>query len=102
MARFEDTPGLFGWGAGGGTNREIVCDWCKETYPDTGENGDSTGYLQFGDLQIAECCFEKVENAVLGEMRQILPWFIRILESKDKTTKEFKKLTSQIQETLKK
>ena len=32
MARFEDTPELFGGGAGTGTTGNIICEWCGTNY----------------------------------------------------------------------
>lgn len=88
MARFEDTPGLFGVGVGGGTYGDVTCDWCGTEYTGReGKDGEATGdeaisITYFGDLQIASCCFEKVEEAVLSHIDVIVPWFTRILRKK--------------------
>lgn len=85
MARFEDTPDLFGVGVGAGTYANINCDWCRtkysgrETADGEATSDESITWTDFGDLQICDCCFEKVENAVLERMDAIVPWFIRIL-----------------------
>lgn len=67
MSRFENSPGLFGRGVGSATSGNTYCQWCGiehknreyksgEPYPDN----DSIGLADFGDLQVLDCCFEKV------------------------------------------
>lgn len=88
MARFEDTPGLFGIGVGGATYGNITCEWCGTDYAgrqdkrSEGFSDEAIGNTHFGDLQVCDCCFEKVEAAVLSRMGDIIPWFIRILKAR--------------------
>lgn len=91
--RFEDTPDLFGLGIGSGTVGAIECEWCGNVYNEDNESGDgdvidstidSVGFTNFGNKQICDCCFEKVENAVLARMDDILTWFRRIQDVRKK------------------
>lgn len=80
--RFEDAPGLFGCGIGVGTTQEVTCGICKTTYPDTGENGDTVTWTEFAGLEVAECCFEKIEVEIWRLRDDVLPWIRRILEKR--------------------
>ena len=89
--RFDESPGLFGCGLGYGTSAEIKCDWCGTIYNEGANNdnedeipGEDVTHTTFGGKTICECCFEHVEDAVLNEMGFVLPWFRRIVESKQK------------------
>jgi len=82
MARFEDSPGLFGGGNGFGTTGKITCGWCGTKYPEGDSDDEITHFADFGDLKILECCFEKVEKAILAHISDIIPWFIRILRAR--------------------
>lgn len=80
MARFEDTPDLFGRGVGSKTNDGVTCDVCgrkHRSFPDE----DGVGWTTFGPITVAECCFENIESAVLSRMNDIIPWYIRLLKS---------------------
>lgn len=99
MPRFENTPGLFGNEESSATILETTCGWCQKTHP---YNEEFTERVMFGDLEIAECCFEKVENAVLKEMPQILAWFIRILKARKLSTEKYEGLISEVKGALKK
>lgn len=85
MGRFEDSPELFGGGVGVSTGFEIHCDWCGVTHnEDTDEEdmsteGDSVRHTDFAGKQICDCCFEGIEREILRRMRDILPWYERIL-----------------------
>lgn len=88
MARFEDSPELFGAGVGSSTCGNITCQWCGTDYSgredadgEASMSNDSIGFTRFGDFQICDCCFEQVEDAVLSRIHDIIPWFIRILQS---------------------
>ncbi|KKM93076.1 hypothetical protein LCGC14_1212120 [marine sediment metagenome] len=66
MDRFEDTPGLFGSGAGIGTSANVSCDWCGAKYEgreredgEPLEDNVSIGLANFGGLEICDCCFER-------------------------------------------
>lgn len=75
--RFEDTPGLFGYGAGTSTSRPITCDLCGKFYPGDPTDQDSVRFCMFADRQVAECCFDRIEREVLHRMPDILPWYAR-------------------------
>lgn len=88
MARFEDTPGLFGVGIGVSTLGDVRCEWCgKETTGRSNVQGEATQHVEtiavahFGDKQICDCCFENVEGAVLDHIGKIVPWYLRILKA---------------------
>ena len=92
MARFEDSPNLFGYGVGSSTSGEVICEVCKKVYnkgigvdddgDDDWDEGESILNVEFAGLQVCECCFGKIENEVLHRMPDILKWYKRILASK--------------------
>lgn len=88
MERFEDSPDLFGRGMGSGTCGELQCDWCGKVHnKGCGNNNLSdvtVKFTYFGELQICEDCFGEVEQAVLSRMKDILPWYKRILDLRRK------------------
>ena len=87
MSRFENTPELFGSGLGASTSGGITYDWCGVEYP---EGDESIGHTSFGGKQICDCCFETIETAVLKRMEDIIPWYIRILNEKEKGIRQRK------------
>lgn len=101
MARFEETMDLFGRGVGNGTLGNIACDWCGTEYPDRAYPlSDATPFTKFGDLTVVECCFEKVEEAVLSRMGDIVPWFTRILISDRRTLEQREGMIVGLREAL--
>ncbi len=87
--RFEDTPGLYGVETGGGTNCNITCEWCGKKYSDRefpdGEPKDENDMVYFDHIfgkQVCECCFAKIESAVLKDLPRILPWYERLLRKR--------------------
>ncbi len=106
MARFENSPGLFGVGSGGSTSGDLLCEWCGTEYHGVSDDEDGgedfISHVKFGNLTVAECCFEKVERAVLFHMKDILPWFERILKHKEHQTDAFKNLIESLRGTLQK
>jgi hypothetical protein len=82
MARFENTTGPFGTEANHCTYGEIQCGFCRKTYHKDGESDESIVIHHFGDLQVLDCCFEKLEQAVLEHMQDILPWYARLLRKR--------------------
>lgn len=107
MARFEDTSGLFGQG-GGGTGGNIKCEWCgknhtgRENKGGEAKSSSETIYFDnFGDLQVCDCCFEEVEAAVLPLMPRIVPWFIRILQSKRRHLEQHEAMVAALRVALK-
>ena len=102
MSRIIDSVNLFGCSVGRTTQGEVKCDICGKIYnkgADTTEqyeDYDSVGVADFGDLQIVDCCWEKIENAVLDNMNNILIWYDAILEMREKTTKNKRTLLNKI------
>jgi hypothetical protein len=89
MARFEDSPDLFGSGIGHSTCGDFICDLCKTQYNtgnDKTENysGDSVPYTEFAGLVVCGDCFEEIEDEVLHRMPDILKWYKRIMEARKK------------------
>lgn len=107
MARHEDTIGLFGVDGGVSTYGNITCGWCKTEYTDRESDDDPDvvsneplGWVQFGDLQVVECCYEKVEEAVLSRMGYLVPWFMRILERNRQGLERQENMIASLRETL--
>jgi len=96
MDRFEDTPGLFGAGVGIGTFGDIKCGICGSKYNQGNDenesyNGESVRYTDFAGITVCECCFGEVEREVLNRIMNIIPWYTRILKSKDNELEERRK-----------
>lgn len=100
MSRFEDSPGLFGESVGNGTLAAFTCGCCGHPYPELAGDDDDVHFVEFAGMRIGECCFEVMENAVLAEMHNILPWFIKILQGREKRNEGFKKLVEELKKTL--
>lgn len=86
--RYDDSPDLFGCGVGHGTSAEIRCDWCGTLYNEGADAdnedevpGEDVRFTVFAGKTVCECCFEKIERAVLLRMRDILPWYRKILDA---------------------
>lgn len=98
--RIEDTPELFGVGAGSGTCGDITCEWCGQKYNEGNDaaedwDGDSVVYTEFAGKTVCECCFEKVEDEVLRRLPDAIPWYSRLLaRKKDFVDGEIKKVES--------
>lgn len=87
MARFENTPGLFGAECGTKTHGDFVCGICQTRYfegADAAQDYDNEGVMEatFAGLDICGNCFERVESAVLGRMPAILSWYKRLLTAR--------------------
>lgn len=87
MNRYEDTCNLFGVGIGSGSCGEETCDICGAVHNEgctTEEtlSEDSVTWADFGDIHVCECCFGRIEAAVLSRIDDILPWYGRILAAK--------------------
>jgi len=92
MARFEDSPDLFG-GQNPTISHNIRCDLCHHSHTTVqyaDEHGiegeglfrdDPIAYAQFGELTVCACCFEKVEKGILSRIEDTLPWLVRALKS---------------------
>ena len=86
IERFEDSPGLFGCGAGTSTCAQQHCDVCGTTYnegcDEEYDGGEWIRWAWFGPFEVCECCFGEIEKAVLGRMANILPWYRRYIDAK--------------------
>lgn len=102
MARLIDGKGLFDSAFGRiGTTGDVHCDWCGKTYTGREDNdGESIEIARFGELQVLDCCFGKVEDAVLENIGDIIPWMIKVLEQQqryvDRNKGELMKLATAI------
>ncbi len=84
MARIIDSPALFGHGAGFSTSKRLECELCGHIYNPT-DDEDFDDYVRheiFLGMDVAECCFEKVEDEILRHMPELILWFQRILEGR--------------------
>lgn len=97
--RFEDSPELFGGGAGMSTTGSVHCQFCGETYEDTADI-QSVVFTTFAGLQVCHCCFEKIEGEILCRMQDILPWFSRILASRRKRTDALQELLNSVKDAI--
>ncbi|MEI6228748.1 MAG: hypothetical protein WCP11_01850 [Candidatus Saccharibacteria bacterium] len=73
---------VFGSGSGFSTECQITCEWCGRVHnkgmgldDEEETRGVTVRSIRFGGLEIAECCFEKLENAVLARAPDIAKWF---------------------------
>jgi hypothetical protein len=108
MQRFEDSPALFGVTVGGGTSGNVSCDWCGKDFTDRQDaNGEAFDHSEtiaidhFGDKQICDCCFALVEAAVIQAMPNILPWYIRLLKTRQARLEELFGNLGKLKEALK-
>ena len=69
----------FKCGVGSSTEYDLECGWCGAVYNDgadaKNELGEEVLFINFGHLVVAECCFSKLEGAVLGWAPDIVAWF---------------------------
>ena len=85
--RFDDNLGLFGSSNVSGTNYQVECELCgtvHNTGCDPEEPNKEGVYIrtaQFVDLQICDCCFDRVESYFLDNMGDIVLWMIEIIEN---------------------
>jgi len=107
MARFEETIDLFGRDTGVATPGDIACGWCGKKHlgrqDAEGNPLPSSGDIlstKFGDLVVVECCFGRVEEAVLSRMGDIIPWFTRILVSDCQVLKQREGMITALCEVL--
>ena len=82
--RFDDSPDLFGRGVGQSTSGDFTCEMCCRVYNEGADakeeyGSESVGHTEFAGLEVCEECFERIENAVLARMGDILPWYAKIL-----------------------
>lgn len=76
-----------------GTCGDITCDFCGQTHNfgnDATERyaGDSVAHTEFAGKTVCDCCFERVESAVLSRMSDILPWYRRHVERVKKSAEK--------------
>ena len=83
MARFENSISPFGVEEGSSTSSAVHCDFCNKTHGEQDRSDETIGFFRFGPLQIASCCFEALEKAVLANMADIVPWYARLLHARE-------------------
>lgn len=95
MPRFEDTPDLFGNGAGVSTYGPFTCDKCKRDYNQDVESGREANchgspvtHTTFAGMEICEECFDSIEHEILNRMGDLLPWYARYLDRCEKNLKK--------------
>ena len=99
MARFEDSLDLFGRPVGTSPNYNFSCGICGKEYNKDGKDED-IGTTYFANVIVCEYCFEAIENEILGRMDDILPWFERMIEYKERRTKRDKELLDKVMSGL--
>lgn len=99
MTRFLESFGLFGDNVGSGTVDPFTCEWCGKHYKET--SGKTAPLVDtFGDKQIGECCFEKIEDAVTKHLPAILVWEIRRLKIQGLNIEKRQELLDSLGKTL--
>lgn len=85
-------------GCTGGTNREMVCDWCRRVankgFDDESDyDGDEdVSDIMFGSLQILDCCFVKFFQALLDWAEQAIVWTELYASEREHETRELRSL----------
>ncbi len=101
MTRPENTPGLFGGGVGSNNaDAGVKCIYCGKFYPKAKDENDTVSYTFWCGSKLVECCYEKVENEVLFNMKIIIPWFTRLLKRKSESHEGLKKLLAIINRSI--
>jgi hypothetical protein len=85
MARFIDSPELFGRGVGISTCGDFTCAICGMKHNQGNDktedyDGESIPVTTFAGVEVCGDCFEKIENEILRRMPDILQWYKKILE----------------------
>jgi hypothetical protein len=81
---------LFGAGSSSGTSFIVRCEFCNEVHnPDSDPERMSTeGYSIATDIfmgkEICQCCFRKLESEIYSRRFDILRWFKKVNEIKQK------------------
>lgn len=109
VPRFDNSPDLFGSG-GQSSQHALNCDWCSTVHNadfpfNDSRDGDPEGeesvcFTHFGGKQICVCCFGKIEQAILVRMSDIIPWFVRIINAKEKQTQSMRDLIAKLESAL--
>lgn len=104
MARFEETPELFGCETGTSTCDEIRCELCGTVHNEGHRPEDMGGFehaedrwvlnTEFAGKTVCECCFERIEDSVVHRMPAILKWYRRMLAARRARLEESEKLLS--------
>lgn len=101
--RYNNSTGLFG--STGDYSTEGTCSYCGRSWEpdDCGcENieececqldyNDNEEFDTIGKLTICSNCYESFERAIIFRMKEILPWFTKILASKLDEIKQYNNL----------
>ncbi len=90
-------------GCTGGTCGPVTCDWCGIKHNpcpkgyDVCKNcsderchviHDDVSFIQFGDKQICDCCFDKLADAIAGILPSFLPEYKKALKQRAKLINE--------------
>jgi hypothetical protein len=99
MARFIDSPGLFGRSAGIAACGDFTCAICGVKYNAGNDktesyDNDSVPVDAFAGVEICGDCFEKIENEILRSMPDILQWYKKILERRAEIKKVIESLAN--------
>jgi hypothetical protein len=109
MSRIEDSPDLFGSGVGTSTIGKVTCEYCgtynAENKTPEGEilnrNGPWVGTTEFAGKTVVDCCWNSIEQEILSRMRDILPWYARILSERREAIEDREENLAAILEALK-
>jgi len=102
MARYEESPNLFGCGTGDSTSRELICEFCGKVYNKgiDDDSGDDEGidipYTEFAGKQVCHCCFERIENEILRRMPDILSWYKKVISIKKEIAEDVEAILKSI------
>jgi hypothetical protein len=97
MARFIDSPELFGCGTDISTCGDFTCAICGVKYNNGNDktenyNDESIPVATFAGVKICGDCFEKIENEILCLMPDILRWYKKILDRRAEIKKVIEEL----------
>ena len=90
-----------------GTGFELRCGWCGKVYNKGVVNEDdvegiSVNSIRFGSLEVAECCFRDIENAVVSWLPEIIPWLRFQANQKTEEAIQFNKMVYETQDLVEK
>ena len=98
----------FGIGCGHSTESEIVCGLCGKVHNEgiDVDNGDAEGEtvrsVAFGDIEVADCCFDKLEAIVLSGFCDISRWVKNQIDEYEARLREVRFASHNLERTVKK
>ena len=85
----------FGIGIGGSTGCELVCEFCGRVHNKgydvdrDGKEGESICYITFLGKQMAECCFDALEENIFRRREDIVAWLYQLSKaSRDQANRD--------------